>query len=389
MRAPKLATTTAFPMRRCAAIALALGGTAVSAQSVDTAALYARLEPSVWVVRTFDKDDLPLSQGSAVVIGAQSLITNCHVLRKAKRVEVTHAKSVSPATLELWDTARDLCQLKATGVQAAAVTLADDGAVVVGQPVVALGTPAGMELTLSAGIVSALRHGDSGRLTAIQTSAAISHGSSGGGLFDGQGRLLGITTAFIGGNAQNLNLALPVSMVRELPERHAAAQAAKLAPANVAGASTATPVPTAPKGSAPPAATATSAATTLTAAALTGQWSGEFRCGAFLGTAKVPNPNGWNVTAMMTVGSDGSVTIMRGDTAYSETVSGEVQPDLSTTLKGRGAMKGKPGSWNTEVTGRFVGTGSDYRFDGQGQIGSATGEVSRHCIVTLTKNARI
>jgi hypothetical protein len=389
MRALKLARTTAFRIPRWPAIALAIGSTGVSAQTVDTAALYARLEPSVWVVRTFDKDDLPLSQGSAVVIGAHSLITNCHVLRKAKRVEVTHAKSVSPATLELWDTARDLCQLKATGVQAAAVPLADDAAVVVGQPVVALGTPAGMELTLSAGIVSALRHGDGGRLTAIQTSAAISRGSSGGGLFDAQGRLLGITTAFIGGNAQNLNLALPVSMVRDLPERHAAAQAAKLAPANVAAASTAPPVATAQKESTPPATTAPGAATTLTAGALTGQWSGEFRCGAFLGTAKVPNPNGWNVTAMMTVGSDGSVAIMRGDTGYSETVTGDIQADLSTTLKGRGAMKGKPGSWNTEVTGRFVATGSDYRFDGHGQIGSASGEVSRQCIVTLTKNARI
>ena len=66
----------------------------------------------MWVVRTFDKDDLPLSQGSAVVIGAETLVTNCHVLRKGKRVEVTHAKASWPATLELWDTARDLCQLR-------------------------------------------------------------------------------------------------------------------------------------------------------------------------------------------------------------------------------------------------------------------------------------
>ena len=111
------------------------------------------------------------------------------------------------------------------GVSAPAVPLASD-AVVVGQTVYALGAPAGLELTLSAGLVSALRLDDAERLTAIQTSAAISPGSSGGGLFDDQGRLIGITTAFIGGNTQNLNLALPVSMVRELPERHASAQAA-------------------------------------------------------------------------------------------------------------------------------------------------------------------
>ena len=357
-------------LRSIAVTAFALGASAASAQTLNAAQLYARLEPSVWVVRTFDKDQLPLGQGSAVVIGPETLVTNCHVLRKGKRVEVTHAKVVSTATLELWDTARDLCQLRAPGLNAPAVTLAADP-VVVGQNVYALGAPAGLELTLSAGLISALRRDDSDRLTAIQTSAAISPGSSGGGLFDDQGRLIGITTAFVGGNAQNLNMALPVAMVRELPERHAAAQASKSAPAKSAAAAP-TPAP----------------ATGSVASTLAGLWSGEFKCGAYLGTASVPNPNGWNVTAMMTVRSDGNATIVRGDSSYSESLVGDVQPDRSATLKGRGAMKSTPTStWNTEVVGRFVGTGNADRFEGHGQIGSATGEVSRRCTVLLTKNA--
>ena len=352
-------------LRSIAVAAFALGASAASAQTLSAAQLYARLEPSVWVVRTFDKDGLPLGQGSAVVIGPETLVTNCHVLRKGKRVEVTHAKVVTTATLELWDTARDLCQLRAPGLNAPAVTLASER-VVVGQTVYTLGAPAGLELTLSAGLISALRHDDTERLTAIQTSAAISPGSSGGGLFDDQGRLIGITTAFVGGNAQNLNMALPVAMVRELPERHAAAQASKTAPAKSAT----------PAGS--------------VAGTLAGLWSGEFKCGAYLGTASVPNPNGWNVTAMMTVRSDGNATIVRGDSSYSESLVGDVQPDRSATLKGRGAMKSTPSSsWNTEVVGRFVGAGDADRFEGHGQIGSATGEVSRRCTVLLTKNAAL
>src|SRR4051812_1940214 len=138
------------------AVGLGLGCTAAPAQSLNTAELYARLQASVWVVRTFDKDELPLSQGSAVVIGAQTLVTNCHVLRKAKRVEVTHDKAAWPASLELWDTARDLCQLKAIGVKAPPVPLAEDGAVVVRQPVVALRTPAGPGLTFSDGLEAGL-----------------------------------------------------------------------------------------------------------------------------------------------------------------------------------------------------------------------------------------
>jgi hypothetical protein len=341
--------------------------------------IYAALEPSVWVVQTFDKDDLPLAQGSAVVIATDTLATNCHVLRKAKRVEVTHRGVARAATLELWDTTRDLCQLRAPGIEAPPVVLADD-TVAVGQPVVALGAPAGLELTLSAGIVSALRRDDAGRLFGIQTSAAISRGSSGGGLFDERGRLLGITTASVSGDAQNLNLALPVAMVRELPERHAAAQRAKSGAADSAGRASAqgsTPSSDAPHATAEPS----------PMAALAGQWSGDFRCGPYLLNAKVPNPNGWSVTATMTIGADGRATMQRGDTLYSESVSGDVQSNLTATLRGHGGHKVNPSSsWVTEVNGSFIGTGRSARFEGQAKIGSMSGATSRECTVRLTKN---
>jgi hypothetical protein len=225
------------------------------------------------------------------------------------------------------------------------------------------------------------------RLVAIQTSAAISHGSSGGGLFDEQGRLIGITAAFIGGDAQNLNLAVPVEMVRELPQRHAAAQQAKLNAATattsgVGGVAVAPPargpqaaLPAGPTRSAPAAAT------------LSGQWSGEYRCGAYLGSGKVQHPTPWNASVFMTVASDGRASIVRGNSAYSETVTGDLQPDLSLALRGRGADKAKSkGFWNTEVTGQFVDTGKQLRFDGRAQISSSTGELSRDCVVTLNKN---
>jgi len=386
MTVPRKRIAASRPAARAAAACAATIAAAASSQSVmNTTQLYATLEPSVWVVRTFDKDNLPLGQGSAVVIATDTLATNCHVLRKAKRVEVTHLKVVLPATLELWDTARDLCQLRAPGTQAPAVALADDGAVAVGQSVVALGAPAGLELTLSTGIVSALRHDDAGRLVAIQTSAAISRGSSGGGLFDEQGRLLGITSATVTGGAQNLNLALPVAMVRALPERHATAQRAK----NGGDGSSRTSVAGAPAGADAPPESRDPASTTssLAPGALTGQWSGDFRCGPYLLQAKVPNPNGWSVTANMTVGNDGHATIVRGDTLYAESVSGDVQADGTATLRGRGANKANPSNtWTTEVTGRFANTGKNARFDGDADIGSASGEISRRCTVRLTKN---
>lgn len=256
--------------RSLAALCVGLAGTS-AAWALTPSDLFAKVSPSVWRVRTYDKEGLPLSTGSAVVVAPDTLITNCHVLRKASRVAVTHDAISVAATLTLWDTERDLCQLQARGIAAPAVALGDGSRLIVGQSVYALGTPEGLELTLSAGLVSSLRKNAAQQLVAIQTSAPISHGSSGGGLFDEQGRLIGITTAMIAGNnAQNLNFAVPVDFVRELPQRHQAAlersKGAGTPAASPGEAPMAPPVAAAPPSPAtpPPAAAAPPARAALT-----------------------------------------------------------------------------------------------------------------------------
>ena len=204
---------------------LALLVVPMGAFALTPAELFAKVSPSVWRIRSYDKEGLPMGIGSAVVVGPGQLITNCHVLRKASRFVVAREKLSFPGTLEFWDTARDLCQVRAAIGDAPAVALADSAALTIGQNVYALGSPAGFELTLSAGLVSSLRRDAAERLTLIQTSAPISPGSSGGGLFDDSGRLVGVTTMIsIERNAQNLNFALPTEWVRELPQRHAEAR---------------------------------------------------------------------------------------------------------------------------------------------------------------------
>jgi len=154
-------------------------------------------------------------------IFAEMLATNCHVLAKAKRVVVRHEKASFEARLDLWDTARDLCQLRAAGLPAAPVRIAPTASVVVGQNVYAIGTPRGLELTMSAGLVSSLRRNAAGQVVLVQTSASISGGSSGGGLFDDSGALVGLTTlGSVTGDAQNLNFAIPADWIVDLPERH-------------------------------------------------------------------------------------------------------------------------------------------------------------------------
>ncbi len=204
------------------AAALCLAGSAGVAAAMTPAEVYALVSPSVWRVVTYDVDGLPLAQGSAVVIGAETLATNCHVLSKAKRVVVRHEETSHDAKLELWDTQRDVCQLRAAGLSAAPVRIAPTASVVVGENVYAIGTPRGLELTMSAGLVSSIRKNTSGQVVLIQTSASISGGSSGGGLFDDSGALVGLTTlGSVTGDAQNLNFAIPADWIVELPDRHA------------------------------------------------------------------------------------------------------------------------------------------------------------------------
>ena len=201
------------------ACALLLAG-AGSAAALTPAEVYALVAPSVWRVVTYDGDGLPLGQGSAVVVGAEALATNCHVLARAKRVVVRHEKTSFDARLDLWDIQRDLCQLRAAGLTAPPVRIAPTASVVVGATVYAIGTPRGLELTMSAGLVSSLRKNAAGQVVLVQTSASISGGSSGGGLFDDSGALVGLTTLKIAGDAQNLNFAIPADWIVDLPERH-------------------------------------------------------------------------------------------------------------------------------------------------------------------------
>ena len=213
---------------------LAWAGAAMPARALTPAELFAQVAPSVWRVQTLDADGLLLGQGSAVVVAPGLLVTNCHVLARARKVQVRRdgQTAATPARLALWDVQRDLCQLAAAGLPAPFVALGSAGGAAVGQPAYAIGHPKGLDLTMSAGLVSSLRRNAAGQLVLLQTSAAISGGSSGGGLFNEAGELLGLTTiASVTGDAQNLNFAIPVDWIKDLPRRHAAARAAEAATA--------------------------------------------------------------------------------------------------------------------------------------------------------------
>jgi hypothetical protein len=179
--------------------------------SFSAEVLFQRISPSVFVVETLDGAGSVLGFGSGICVGPELVATNTHVIEKGVAVRIRHRDQTWPATVERMDLGTDLSVLKVEGLSAPSVKLRSYSTLLVGERIFAIGVPEGMELTLSEGIISGLRKlEDEGHV--IQTTASVSHGSSGGGLFDSEGRLVGITT-FTLAEGQNLNFAIPTDRI--------------------------------------------------------------------------------------------------------------------------------------------------------------------------------
>ena len=158
------------------------------------------------------------SLGSAVVYtGDGFLLTNAHVVGRASGGTALFSDGTSAAfTVVGADSLSDLAVVRAGGPAPPPVELGEADQLVVGQLVVAVGSPLGLAGSVTAGVVSALgrslptRSGSAARLVedVIQTDAALNPGNSGGALADAQCRVVGINTAVAG---VGLGLAVPVN----------------------------------------------------------------------------------------------------------------------------------------------------------------------------------
>lgn len=177
---------------------------------------------STVVVFAYDLQGRP-SVGTGVVLPEAGIVTNCHVIHEAARIVVRFQEREFQAYRRLFDSERDVCTIMVSDLDAPAVQVGTSLDLRIGERVYAIGTPRGLELTLSEGIVSGFRMDKRGRY--IQTTTPVSPGSSGGGLFDEQGQLVGLMS-FTMEKGQNLNFALPVEWITELLDRHAAQEPA-------------------------------------------------------------------------------------------------------------------------------------------------------------------
>jgi S1-C subfamily serine protease len=181
--------------------------------------------------------------GSGVVVDADGgyIVTNNHVVSGAADAEDASIRAVfsdgsgSAAEIVGRDPASDLAVLKVDKPGLAEATLGESDDLVVGDPVVAIGSPLGLAGTVTSGIVSALdrpvRLSGEGSdtnavISAVQTDAPINPGNSGGALVDGTGAVIGINTAIasVGGSSTTggsigLGFAIPIDTVRDIAEQ--------------------------------------------------------------------------------------------------------------------------------------------------------------------------
>jgi len=166
--------------------------------------------------------------GSGFIFDTQGhIVTNYHVIENATEVDVLLADGKSaPAILVGADPYYDLAVLRVSDVSQPPLQLAASDTLQVGQSVVAIGNPFGLERTLTTGTISALGRRletDAGALIgqAVQTDAAINPGNSGGPLLDMRGRVIGINTAINSptGGSVGIGFAVPSNVVeRVVPE---------------------------------------------------------------------------------------------------------------------------------------------------------------------------
>ena len=156
--------------------------------------------------------------GSGIVIRPDGyILTNYHVVRKADKINVTFKNEKKyEAKLVAHDSYSDLAVIKIDAKDLHIAKFGDSKSLRPGDWVIAIGSPLGLEHTVTFGIISALsRHvgvtfgAAQGAFKYIQTDAAINPGNSGGPLVNLDGEVIGINTFIIGREAQNLNFAIP------------------------------------------------------------------------------------------------------------------------------------------------------------------------------------
>ena len=168
---------------------------------------------SMSVLKVLGPTEDRLYSGSGVIIAPGEVLTNCHVVRNSKKLYVMKGAlrfNVSGIKINIY---RDLCLLEAPTLTLPGATLIKPSEIKVGDMAYFYGYPGGADAFFTEGRISGLHPMENSYV--VKTTAGVSSGGSGGGLFDGKGRLIGITTFFSAGHSGGY-YALPSDWIEDL-----------------------------------------------------------------------------------------------------------------------------------------------------------------------------
>ncbi len=246
-----LTTTSADGATTSLSTPAANGQTVANSTSGDVSAVAAKVTPSVVQINVTTGQGEAI--GSGVILSSDGrILTNAHVVDGAQNVVITTSDGKKyQASVVGADTKADIAVVQAQNAGGlTAASLGDSSKLVVGQEVVAIGSPGGLQNTVTTGIVSALNRNlsdigqgeqqqrspfsrtsnqssESPSYTAIQTDAAINQGNSGGALVDAQGNVIGINSALYSPSASasgaagsvGIGFAIPINDAKKIVDQ--------------------------------------------------------------------------------------------------------------------------------------------------------------------------
>ena len=196
------------------------------AVAIDVKSVFEATRPSVLLIVAYDENDQPTGMGSGFFFGdTKTIATNLHVVQNAAKlaIKLSSGETGWIDTVLGVDAERDLALLQSnvTGTPIKAAGRLPD----IGEDILAIGNPSGLEGTVSTGIISGIRTEDGSQY--FQITAPISPGSSGGPIIDQHNEVLGVSTFYLDG-AQSLNFAMPAAYLTKLYSKKSEATLAAL-----------------------------------------------------------------------------------------------------------------------------------------------------------------
>lgn len=214
LQVPLIAVLALLPMT-----VLGQSNPQTAAQSFDSAEITKKVAPAVVLIKgTTNTGDV---LGSGFIISTDGKIaTNLHVVEGLRNggVQLASGEKFDSFSVLAFDARKDIAIIKIPGFDLPSVPLGNSNTIQVGEPVLAVGSPLGLQGSVTTGVISSVRDDPAGGgFKVLQTDATANPGNSGGPLVNRRGEVIGIITFKIGGS-ENLNFAMPVNYLRGLME---------------------------------------------------------------------------------------------------------------------------------------------------------------------------